>query len=304
MSRQAADGIRDTGTVLDRIVADRRERLVADRRATPESALAERHAALPGVAVDFAGRLRAGREAAPGGARVRLIAEVKRASPSRGVFDADLDAASRATEYAAAGSAAVSVLTEPTFFRGSIADLRAVRCAFGADPDRPAILRKEFVFDRYQVIEAQAHGADALLLIVMMLTETALADLVALTREHGMEPLVEAHDEAELEAALRVGARVVGVNNRDLHTFDTDLGVTERLAPLVPPEVVLVAESGIKTAADAGRMAAAGAHALLVGEALMTGGDVVAKARELMLIDGATGGATDGATDGADGGAA
>ena len=203
MSRQAADGIRDTGTVLDRIVADRRERLVADRRATPESALAERHAALPGVAVDFAGRLRAGREAAPGGARVRLIAEVKRAPPSRGVFDADLDAASRATEYAAAGSAAVSVLTEPTFFRGSIADLRAVRCAFGADPDRPAILRKEFVFDRYQVIEAQAHGADALLLIVMMLTETALADLVA---NHGVK-VSELPD--DVIAALRVKTKQV-----------------------------------------------------------------------------------------------
>ena len=288
-----ADGTRATGTVLDRIVADRRQRLAEDRRATPEAALEERRASLPGATVDFARRLLDGRSASPAGSRLRLIAEVKRASPSHGVFDADLDAVELARAYAAAGAAAVSVLTEPTFFRGSVADLRAVRCAFGDDGDRPALLRKDFVLDRYQVLEARAHGADALLLIAMMLTEPALAEFVALTREHGMEPLVEVHDGGELESALRAGARVIGVNNRDLRSFQEDLGATERLAGLAPPGTVIVAESGIRTAADARRMAAAGAHALLVGEALVrsgadgaTGG-IRAKARELMLVEGA-----------------
>lgn len=296
-----ADGARVTGTVLDRIVADRRQRLAEDRLAVPEHELLTRQQALPGAPIDFADRLRRGRPAAPAGARLRLIAEIKRASPSRGVFDAGLDAAKQAREYAAAGAAAVSVLTEPTFFHGSIADLRAARCALCADgedaADRPALLRKDFIFDAYQVLEARAHGADALLLIVAMLEPAALADLLALTREHQMEALVEVHDEAEIEGALGAGARILGVNNRDLRDFSEDLGATERLAPLVPPEAVLVAESGIRSATDARRMAAAGAHAVLVGEALVlsgTGGasDVRVKAHELMLVEaGAEGGA-------------
>ena len=278
-----AGAARTTGTVLDRIVADRRERLAEDRRARPEAALDELIAVQP-QPLDFAARLREGRAAAPPGARLRLIAEIKRASPSKGVLNADLDAAAQAREYAQAGAAAVSVLTEPTFFRGSIEDLAAVSAAFAGDPDRPAILRKEFVFDRYQVREARAHGADALLLIVLMLEPPALADLLALTREHGMEALVEVHDERELQAALAAGARVVGVNNRDLRTFEEDLGTFERLAPLAGDEPTLVAESAIATAADAERMAAAGAHAALVGEALVRTGDVAARARELMLL--------------------
>ncbi|MSQ41969.1 MAG: indole-3-glycerol phosphate synthase TrpC [Dehalococcoidia bacterium] len=280
-----AEATRTTGTILDRIVADRRLRLAEDRRATPEAALAERRAALLGVPVDFARRLIEGRRATPAGARLRLIAEVKRASPSRGVFAPDLDAAAQAGEYAAAGAAAVSVLTEPAFFHGSIADLRAARAAFDADPDRPALLRKDFVFDRYQVLEAAAHGADALLLITALLTAPALTELIAFAREQGLEPLVEVHDAPELEHALRCGARVVGFNNRDLRTFAEDLGTTERLAPLAPAGTVLVAESAIKSAQDARRMAAAGVHALLVGEALVTTGDVRGKARELMLVD-------------------
>ena len=273
-----------TGTVLDRIVADRREHLAEDRRAVPESALADLGASLPGSRVDFAARLRDGRLASPAGARLRLIGEVKRASPSKGVFDADLDAAAQAGRYAAAGASAVSVLTEPSFFAGSIADLRSIRVALGGDADRPALLRKDFLFDAYQVHEARANGADALLLIVMMLEPAALTDLLALTRAEGLEPLVEVHDEAELEAAIQAGARVIGVNNRDLRDFREDLGTFERLAALAPPEITLVAESAIHTAEDARRMAAAGAHALLVGEALVKTGDVEAKAHELMLI--------------------
>ena len=287
---RTTDGVRDTGTVLDRIVADRRLRLAEDRRATPQAALAERLAALPGTTVDFARRLTEGRAASPATTRLRLIAEVKRASPSRGVFAPDLDAAEQARRYAAAGASAISVLTEPSFFHGGVADLYAARCALGNDADRPALLRKDFVFDRYQVAEAQAHGADALLLIVMMLTAPALAEFIGHTREHGMEPLVEVHDEPELDTALRAGAHVVGINNRDLRSFDVDLGTTERLAALVPPGTVIVGESGIASAADARRMASAGVHALLVGEALVTGGDVDAKARELMLVEPAGGG--------------
>ena len=289
-----AGAARATGTVLDRIVADRRLRLAEDRRATPEAALAELAAARP-APLDLAARLRLGRAAAPAGARLRLIAEIKRASPSKGVLNADLDAAAQAGEYARAGAAAVSVLTEPTFFRGSSADLAAAAEAFARDADdedRPALLRKDFLFDPYQVLEARAHGADAVLLIVVMLEPRALGELLALTREQGMEALVEVHDAAEVEAALAAGARVLGVNNRDLRTFDEDLGTFERLAPIAlahSPDCVLVAESAIASAADAERMAAAGAHALLVGEALVRSAEVAATARRLMLAPSAVG---------------
>jgi indole-3-glycerol phosphate synthase len=270
--------------VLDRIIADRRERLAEDKVARPEESFADLVAALPGGAVDFAARLRDGRVASPSGARLRLVAEIKRASPSKGVFDPHIDAEAQALRYAAAGASAISVLTEPTFFSGTIRDLRAARGAFAVDPDRPALLRKDFVFDPYQVREARAFGADALLLIVALIEPSALRELVALTRSEGLEPLVEVHDETEVAAALDAGAHVIGVNNRDLHTFAEDLGTTERIARLVPATVTLVAESAIKSAADAERMSAAGAHAVLVGEALMLTGDIESKAHELMLV--------------------
>ncbi|TAK77837.1 MAG: indole-3-glycerol phosphate synthase TrpC [Dehalococcoidia bacterium] len=275
---------RATGTILDKIVADRRVRLAEDRARRPEETLRALIAQAP-PPIDFARRLREGRRATPAGARLRIIGEVKRASPSKGLFDADLDAAKQARAYAVAGVAAISVLTEPDHFRGSLADLEAVRAAFGSDADRPAILRKEFIFDPYQVVEARAAGADALLLIVMMLEPAALASLLAQTEALGMQALVEVHDEAEMRAALDAGATILGVNNRDLRTFAEDLGTTERVAALVPDGVTLVAESAIRHAADARRMAACGAHALLVGEALVTTGDIAAKARELMLVD-------------------
>ncbi len=283
---------RTTGTVLDRIVADRRVRLVEDRATRDEAALRARieaNALDPAFAtqVSFAERIRNGRHATPEGAQLRLIAEIKRASPSKGLFDANLDAGKQALAYAAAGAAAISVLTEPDHFKGTIADLEAARRAVGLDPDRPAILRKEFVFDPYQVLEARAFGADAILLITMLLEPAALTELIGVVRSYEMEPLVEVHDEDELRVALDCGARVIGVNNRDLRTFVEDLGVTERVAALVRSlgvDITLVAESSIKTAADARRMAEAGAHALLVGEALVLSGDVTAKARELMLV--------------------
>ena len=279
--------LRRTGTVLDRIVAGVRERLARRRREQPESQLSALAALLPGRQVDFRARLDEGTPLTPARARLQLIAEIKRASPSKGVFDEGLDAAERARAYRAAGAACVSVLTEEDFFRGSIADLRAARGAFGDDPGRPALLRKEFIFDHYQLREARANGADAALLIAMMLEPGALSELVGATRDLGMEPLVEVHGEAELRAALDAGARAVGVNNRDLRSFDEDLATTERLAPLLPPGVALVAESGIRSAADASRMHRAGARALLVGEALVVAGagGVAAAARELMLVD-------------------
>ncbi len=278
-----SDGARETGTYLDRIRVDRRRRLEAERRATSVDELAARAAELPGETVDFASRLREGRDGAPAGARLRLIAEIKRASPSKGLFDADLDAGRQAAVYAEAGAAAVSVLTEPDHFRGSGDDLAEARRALSDAPQRPALLRKDFIFDAWQVHEAGALGADALLLIVAMLEPTTLSELLTLTRDLGMEALVEVHDEPELRAALEAGASVVGVNNRDLRSFDEDLGAFERLAPLAPPQATLVAESAIREAVDAERMADAGAHAILVGEALVRSGDVAAKARELML---------------------
>jgi indole-3-glycerol phosphate synthase len=282
--------------VLDGIVESCRARLDEDLRTTTQSALLQQIAARTPT-VDFAARLRDGREATPDGARLRLIAEIKRASPSKGVFDATLDAAKQAAAYASAGAAAVSVLTERDHFRGSLDDLERARDAVERSdgPDRPALLRKDFIFDPHQVLAARAAGADALLLIVALLEPAALSDLLALAREHDLEALIEVHDEAEMEVAASAGARVIGINNRDLRDFSEDLGTSERLAPLAPPDTVIVAESAIRSAADARRMAEAGVHAVLVGEALVrpAGGgaatgsvDIAAKAHELMLAGG------------------
>ena len=194
-----------------------------------------------------------------------------------------MDAVAQARQYAEAGAAAISILTEPDHFKGGITDLAEVSAAFASDADRPALLRKDFIFEAYQVLEARAFGADALLLIVMLLEPDALRDLLARTRAVGMEALVEVHDEDELRAAVEAGATVIGVNNRDLRTFQEDLGLFERLAPLAPSGVTLVAESAIRAPEDARRMAEAGAHALLVGEALVRSGTVVETARSFML---------------------
>jgi indole-3-glycerol phosphate synthase len=278
-----ADAARETGTYLDRIIATRRERIVEELRDVGAAPRADRVEALPGPVVDFTKRLRGNRSWVPAGL-VRVIAEIKRASPSKGVFDADLDAAVQAMRYAEAGAAAVSVLTEPDHFAGSAADLTAVRSAFGADDNRPALLRKDFVFDPRQIVEAREIGADAVLLIVALLEPSALRSLLDLTRELGLQALVEVHDESEMQAATEAGARIVGVNNRDLRTFEEDLGTFERLAPLAPSGALLVAESAIRSYNDASRMAAAGASAVLVGEALMRTPDVRDAIRSLMMV--------------------
>ncbi|MDY6908287.1 MAG: indole-3-glycerol phosphate synthase TrpC, partial [Chloroflexota bacterium] len=212
------------------------------------------------------------------GDRVRLIAEVKRASPSRGVLRPDLDAVAIARTYAQSGAAAISVLTESTHFQGRLEHLRQVREALGAGVP---ILRKDFIFDPYQVYEARAYGADALLLIVAILDDGVLGELRSLARGLGMVCLVEVHDEQELTRALASGAEIVGINNRNLETFAVDLETTRRLCPLVPAGKTVVSESGIRERADIDLLEKWGVHACLVGEALVTAADVAAKVREL-----------------------
>lgn len=228
------------------------------------------------AALDFAGALR--RRAAPA-----LIAEVKRASPSRGALAPHLDACALAEIYATNGAAAVSVLTDERYFKGSLADLRAVRQRFPSLP----LLRKDFIFHPYQLYQARAAGADAVLLIAAYLPAERLQALHELARLLGMDALVEVHNRQELEAALACSPRLLGINNRNLHDFQISLETTLALRPYVPPEVCLVAESGIHSRQDverlrrAGQLSEAGVDAILVGEALVTAEDIAGKVREL-----------------------
>lgn len=256
--------------ILDRIVADTLLELEARKRSFPQEDV-ERLAFDRAPACDFASALR--------GDGVRLIAEVKKSSPSRGVIRADFDPVQIARTYVANGVAAISVLTEPRHFQGSLDYLEDIGNALG--DERPPLLRKDFITDPYQVFESRAHGADAILLIVAILRPQQLGRLLQLSWELGMSCLVEVHDEAELETALASGALIIGVNNRDLRTFNVDLATFERLRPRIPNGHVVVAESGIRGRKDVERLRAAGVDAVLVGEALMTAPDVGAKLREL-----------------------
>jgi indole-3-glycerol phosphate synthase len=254
--------------ILDDIIAARRADLAAARQATPLAALRER----PGWSLPrrgFAAALRARRPA--------VIAEVKRASPSKGVIRADFDPVAIARRYAACGAAAISVLTEERYFQGSPAHLEAIRAAV----DVP-LLRKDFIVDPYQVAEARAWGADALLLIVAALEDGPLRELHAAAGELGLEVLVEAHTAEEVDRAGAAGATLIGVNNRDLRTFVTTLETAERLRGRIPAGVVAVAESGIETRADVARLRAAGYDAVLVGESLMRQPDPGAALRALL----------------------
>jgi len=215
----------------------------------------------------------------------RLIAEVKKASPSRGVLNAGLDPVAQARAYAGAGASAISVLTDEKYFRGSLDDLVAVRAAVS----RP-LLRKEFIVEEYQLWESRAAGADAVLLIVAALGGPALRALMDAARGIGLATLVEVHTAAELETALAAGAAIVGVNNRNLQTLETSLEPSLALLPRIPPGPVAVSESGIATRSDVEQVIAAGAHAILVGEGLVRAPDVTAKVRELLLEDEMTGG--------------
>lgn len=206
-----------------------------------------------------------------------LIAEIKRASPSRGWLRPDLDPAALAQAYAQSGAAAISVLTEPAFFRGSLADLASVRGAV----ELP-VLCKDFILDPYQVYEARAWGADAILLIVAALGLPELKALLELARGLGMSALVEVHQAEEVERALAAGASLIGINNRNLVDFGVDLNTSLRLRPLIPPDIPVVSESGIRTAQDVQHLKAAGVNAILVGEALVTSPDPGAKIKELL----------------------
>lgn len=265
-----------TNTILDEIVAFKREELAALRQEEPlERVKARALASEPPL--PFAPALK--------GETLRLIAEIKKATPSKGILDRDLVPLSRARTYTLGGAAAISVLTETKWFLGSLDSITAIRTGVdGYYPGlRPPLLRKDFLFDPYHVYQARAAGADAILLIAAMLTDGAIAELMPLARDLGLGVLLEVHNEAEMERALRTDALVIGVNNRDLHTFHTDIAVTERLAAMIPPGRVLVSESGIHTREDARRVKAAGAHAILVGEALMTSDNVIARMKEFMV---------------------
>ncbi|KAJ2893760.1 putative anthranilate synthase component 2 [Zalerion maritima] len=204
---------------------------------------------------------------------VALMAEIKRGSPSKGIFALDINAPSQAHKYALAGASAISVLTEPEWFKGSIEDLRAVRQVLNAMPNRPAILRKEFIFEEYQILEARLAGADTVLLIVKMLEKNLLERLYKYSLSLGMEPLVEVQNADEMTIALELGSKAIGVNNRNLETFDVDIGTTGRLRSMVPKETIICALSGINTYDDVLSCKKDGVNAVLVGEAIMRAPD-------------------------------
>jgi indole-3-glycerol phosphate synthase len=244
-------------SILERIFAAKRVELEAERAVVPLEMIRAAASSAPAPR-DFLAALR--------GRRPAIIAEIKRASPSKGDILPGLDPAAVAREYAASGAAAISVLTD-RHFKGSLEDLRAVRAAV----DLP-LLRKDFIFDPYQLYQARAAGADSILLIAAMLKEADLCALYAAARELGLQALVEVHNEDELRAAARAGAQIVGINNRDLHTFVTDIAVTERLLEGYRGAALIVSESGIDTPDDIRRLDRAGARAFLVGESLLRGG--------------------------------
>lgn len=256
--------------VLERILTEVRKNLARRQEEVPLAevlALAERQK----PALDFAASL-----AQPG---ISLIAEVKRASPSRGLLAPEFEPVELARTYAQNGARAISVLTEPRFFQGSLAHLAAIRQELALP-----LLCKDFILDQYQVYEARAHGADAILLMAGVLTEGELAGLLQVGRSLGMEGLVEVHNREELEKALKLTPRIVGINNRDLHTFRVDLAASFRLRPLIPNGIITVSESGIETRAQVERLREVGFDAVLVGGALVEAEDVSAKVSELASL--------------------
>ncbi len=259
-------------SALDDILRAKEEELRSKREGSNYTALLEQQAARALAASpprDFLGAL--------GGRGPRIIAEVKKASPSKGVIRPDFDPVDLAAEYEKNGAAALSVLTEEKFFLGKLEYLSLIR-------ERSALplLRKDFILDELQVYEARAAGADAVLLITDILGPGRLEDLISLVDELYMTPLVEVHDEAGLERAVSAGARLIGINNRDLKTFRTDISTTERLAPLVPEGTSIVSESGINTPEDIKRLMKCGVKAFLVGEALAREKNAGKKLRELL----------------------
>jgi len=257
--------------ILDQIVADNRLELETRKGSFPLEEL-RRVALEQPPPVDFASALR--------GERVQLIAEVKKASPSRGIIRSDFNPAEIAQTYASNGASAISVLTEARYFQGSLNHLRDIREALG--DKRLPLLRKDFLYDPYQIYESRAFGADSLLLIVAILTPEKLEELFGLSYELNMSCLVEVHNEAELEIALRSGARIIGINNRDLSTFAVDITTTERLRLLIPQGRIVVSESGIKNRDDMEKLRKWHVDAVLIGESLLSAPNIAAKMKELL----------------------
>lgn len=260
-------------TILDRINRRKREEIAERSVRVPLAALRER-ATAQSPARGFVAALR--RKVAAG--QPAVIAEIKRASPSKGLIRADWDVPAIARGYEAGGAACLSVLTDVDFFQGADDYLVAARAACAL----PAI-RKDFIIDDYQVVEARALGADAILLIVASLDDAQLAALYATARGLGLDVLVEVHDRRELERALKLGIDLVGINNRDLHTFEVTLETTYKLLSMIPPEVLVVTESGINSRQDVAAMRARNVHAFLVGESFMRAPEPGAKLKELFF---------------------
>ncbi len=257
--------------ILDQIVANSRLELKIRKRSFP---LIELQKVVRGQSppLDLASALR--------GDRLQLIAEVKKASPSKGVIRPDFNPVEIAQTYASNGASAISILTEAKYFQGSLNYLRDIRNTLGNK--RTPLLRKDFLCDPYHIYESRAYGADSLLLIVAILKPERLKELLRLSHELNMSCLVEVHNEAELEVALESGAMIIGINNRDLTTFTVDLTTTERLRPLIPQDRIVVSESGIKERSDVEKLRQWGVDAVLIGETLMSAPEIAAKMKELL----------------------
>ncbi len=267
--------LREKGQLLDEIMAWKRQEVPRQMQEMPESDLQALLTFTP-PAEDFAAAL-----AQPG---VSLIAEVKRASPSKGLIAREFDPVDLALTYAEGGAAAISCLTDARFFQGQLEHLTAIKEAFRQRHIHLPVLRKDFIYHPYQVLQARVAGADAILLIMAVLSDTEYRELLAYARELGMEALVEVHDEHEVARALQAQPRIIGVNNRDLRTFQVDLQTTARLRPHIPDDILLVAESGIRHGNDVRTLKEMGVDAILVGETLVrqAPGARLRKVRELV----------------------
>ena len=254
--------------MLDKIIAQKREEVEQRKKAATITYLQERIARQK-PALDLAPALK--------GDSIRLIAEVKQASPSRGILSPNFNPTELARTYAECGAAAISVLTEANYFMGSIEYLAAIKEVVGLP-----LLRKDFIFDIYQIYESRAYGADALLLIAAILSQEQLKELISLSHSLGLRCLVEAHNKDEVERAILSEAEIIGINNRDLNTFTVDITTTRRLRPLISQERIVVSESGIKSKRDIEKLRKWGVDAVLVGEALVTAGDTRAKMKEML----------------------
>jgi indole-3-glycerol phosphate synthase len=254
--------------MLDKIIAQKREE-VEQRKKVATITYLQQRIARQKPALDLALALK--------GDHIRLIAEVKQASPSRGMLSPNFNPIKLAQNYAEGGASAISVLTEANYFMGSIEHLAAIKEVVGLP-----LLRKDFIFDLYQVYESRAYGADALLLIAAILGPNQLKELVSLSHSLGLRCLVEVHNEGEVERAVFSEAEIIGINNRDLNTLSVDINMTRRLRPLIPQERIVVSESGIKSKRDIEKLTKWGVDAVLVGEALVTADDVLAKMQELL----------------------